>query len=233
MPDAAAAYAARSVGCCEQQLRDEAFGEPLDAQQVRRLVNMERIVGEVQAAAGSDLARRVAAIRQQIAPWVERKNAIVAVAAAAHNSGAGRREEGGPGGSGEGAARPSLLGEGEGEGGQGLRRRTAGGGDSERLVQSQRRTHEELTAELAAMAGVLKANSRALGGLVADDRALVGETAALLERSVAGVGRQGARMAAYRRRAWGTTGLTLAAVLAVVAVFLALVVFMKVAPKRA
>ncbi|KAJ2697545.1 hypothetical protein H4R19_005657, partial [Coemansia spiralis] len=204
---------------CEQQLAEGAFGEPLDAEQVRRVVNMEQIVGGVQTA-DSDLARRAAAVRRQIEPWVARKNAIVAGGSAATEGGA---DNGGSGAEAEARAeQPASL--------AGKRQGTAGG--RERELQSQRATHGELTTELAAMAGVLKANSRALGGLVAGDRALVEETAAALEGSVSGLGRQGARVGAYRRRAWGTAGMTWLAVAVVVSVFLVVVLFIKVVPKR-
>ncbi|KAJ2852140.1 hypothetical protein IWW36_000520 [Coemansia brasiliensis] len=126
--------------------------------------------------------------------------------------------------------RKELLGEAEG-----LRHRRAVP-DSvkgvEQLLKSQRETHEDLTSELSRMAGVLKANSLAFGDLVERDKGLVHETSELLSRSVAGVGKQGARVGQFRKRSWGTTGLTWLAVLVVVSVFFMLVLFMKVAPKR-
>ncbi|KAJ1735181.1 Trimethylguanosine synthase [Coemansia biformis] len=249
MPEAAAesAYALRSLGRCEQQLAEDAFYEPLDAQQVRRLVNMERLVSELQGvdgrpARGSDLAQRVAAVKRQIGPWVERKNAIVA--AAAHKSSSSGSSSGSSGveerqRTGECVAADTGASEGKsGNNGGGSAAKTgqpeslAAKRQAERLLKSQRATHGELTLELAAMAGVLKTNSRALGELVAGDRGLVEETAAALERNVAGVGSQGSRVNAYRRRAWGTTGMTWLAVAVVVSVFLVLVLFMKIAPKR-
>ncbi|PIA16452.1 hypothetical protein COEREDRAFT_86858 [Coemansia reversa NRRL 1564] len=102
----------------------------------------------------------------------------------------------------------------------------------ERLLKSQRETHEDLTWELAKMSGVLKANSMAFGSLVEGDKELVEETSEMLGRSASGVGTQGMRLNKYRKRAWGTTGMTWLAVLVVVAVFFMLVLFMRVAPKR-
>ncbi|KAJ2796165.1 hypothetical protein H4R20_005621 [Coemansia guatemalensis] len=128
------------------------------------------------------------------------------------------------------AKREELLGE-----AQSLRRRGVVP-DSvegvERLLQSQRETHEELTSELSKMSGALKANSMAFGSLVERDKELVEETSEMLGRSASGVGTQGARLNKYRKRAWGTTGMTWLAVLVVVAVFFMLVLFMRVAPKR-
>ncbi|KAJ2353916.1 hypothetical protein GGF43_003378 [Coemansia sp. RSA 2618] len=103
---------------------------------------------------------------------------------------------------------------------------------ADRLLKSQRQTHADLTSELAQMAQVLKANSLAFGDLVESDKGLVDQTATLLDRSVAGVGRQGARVSQFRKRSWGTTGMTWLAMLVVVCVFFMLVLFIKVAPKR-
>ncbi|KAJ2615551.1 hypothetical protein H4S08_001177 [Coemansia sp. RSA 1365] len=128
------------------------------------------------------------------------------------------------------AKREELLGE-----AQSLRRRGVVP-DSvegvERLLKSQRETHEDLTSELAKMSGVLKTNSMAFGSLVERDKELVEETSEMLGRSASGVGTQGMRLNKYRKRAWGTTGMTWLAVLVVVAVFFMLVLFMRVAPKR-
>ncbi|KAJ2761017.1 hypothetical protein IWQ56_005349, partial [Coemansia nantahalensis] len=202
--------------------------------QVRRVVNMERIVGEVPAG-DSALAQRAAAVKRQIEPWVVRKNAIVAAGAHRGGSAAAARTCEGAGADGEAAGGNGggggALAKGARPGGLAAKRQGTAGGAGQ-LLASQRETHGELAAELAAMAGVLKANSRALGGLVAGDRELVDETAAALEGSVSRLGRQGARVNAYRRRAWGTAGMTWLAVAVVVAVFLVVVLFMKVAPKR-
>ncbi|KAJ2078931.1 hypothetical protein H4R24_004136 [Coemansia sp. RSA 988] len=128
------------------------------------------------------------------------------------------------------AKREELLGE-----AQSLRRRGVVP-DSiegvERLLQSQRETHEDLTSELAKMTGALKTNSMAFGSLVERDKELVEETTEMLGRSASSVGSQGTRLNKYRKRAWGTTGMTWLAVLVVVAVFFMLVLFMRVAPKR-
>ncbi|KAJ2003816.1 hypothetical protein GGI04_000671 [Coemansia thaxteri] len=195
-------------------------------------------------------------IKQQIQPWVEKKNALVAAlgdeesvnvnemgeSSASENS----FEDDSPSSSCEqteeqpkpvakrrsslAAKREELLGELEG-----LRRRGAVP-DSvegvERLLRSQRATQEDLTSDLVKMASALKSNSLAFGELVEQDKAVIQETAELLDRNVAGVGRHGARLSKYRKRAWGTTGLTWLMVLVVVSVFFILVLFMRIAPKR-
>ncbi|KAJ2504122.1 hypothetical protein GGI11_007477, partial [Coemansia sp. RSA 2049] len=123
-----------------------------------------------------------------------------------------------------------LLGEMEG-----LRRRGVvpnNAGAVERLLQSQRSMHEDLTDDLVKMASVLKKNTLDFGVLMEKDKKVVEEAAEQLEKSAAGVGKHGLRLEKYRKRAWGTTGLTWLAVLIVVSVFFTLVLFIKVAPKR-
>ncbi|KAJ2382703.1 hypothetical protein GGI23_007306 [Coemansia sp. RSA 2559] len=118
---------------------------------------------------------------------------------------------------------------------EGLRRRgvVPNNADAvERLLQSQRGMHDELTDDLARMASVLKKNTVDFGELLEKDKKELDETAQHLEKSAAGVGRHGVRLNKYRKRAWGTTGLTWLAVLVVVSVFFILVLFMRVAPKR-
>ncbi|KAJ2171879.1 Cu/Pi carrier, partial [Coemansia sp. RSA 551] len=195
-------YLLRSLDKCEQQLTTEPFNEPLDAQQVRRLVNIEHIANMAQSSLsgqepGSDIERRATELKQRIAPWVERKNALVlqftrpadsnsdfedalvdeqtkgsrvSTPTARVDSGTTAMDR-----------RNELLGETEG-----LRRRgvvpdnVAG---VERLLKSQQETHDDLTAELSQMAQVLKENSLAFGKLVEDDKGLVEETTELLDRS--------------------------------------------------
>ncbi|KAJ1800883.1 hypothetical protein LPJ59_000746 [Coemansia sp. RSA 2399] len=126
--------------------------------------------------------------------------------------------------------RKELLGEMEG-----LRRRgvVPNNADAvERLLQSQRGMHDDLTDDLARMASVLKKNTVDFGELMEKDKKELDETAQHLEKSAAGVGKHGVRLNKYRKRAWGTTGLTWLAVLVVVSVFFILVLFMRVAPKR-
>ncbi|KAJ1663984.1 hypothetical protein EV178_004524 [Coemansia sp. RSA 1646] len=123
-----------------------------------------------------------------------------------------------------------LLGEMEG-----LRRRgvVPNNADTvERLLQSQRDMHEDLTGDLVRMASALKKNTLDFGELMATDKKVMDETMEHLEKSAARVGKHGARLSKYRKRAWGTTGLTWLAVLVVVSVFFILVLFMRVAPKR-
>ncbi|KAJ1907587.1 hypothetical protein LPJ81_000662 [Coemansia sp. IMI 209127] len=127
-------------------------------------------------------------------------------------------------------ASSELLGEMEG-----LRRRgvVPNNADAvERLLQSQRGMHDDLTDDLARMASVLKKNTVDFGELMEKDKKELDETAQHLEKSAAGVGKHGVRLNKYRKRAWGTTGLTWLAVLVVVSVFFILVLFMRVAPKR-
>ncbi|KAJ1769939.1 hypothetical protein IW140_004453 [Coemansia sp. RSA 1813] len=128
------------------------------------------------------------------------------------------------------AGPPDLLGEMEG-----LRRRgvVPNNADTvERLLQSQRDMHEDLTGDLVRMASALKKNTLDFGELMATDKKVMDETMEHLEKSAARVGKHGARLSKYRKRAWGTTGLTWLAVLVVVSVFFILVLFMRVAPKR-
>ncbi|KAJ2728355.1 hypothetical protein H4S00_001018 [Coemansia sp. D1744] len=253
MPDVASnnIYLLRSLDKCEQQLTTEPFNEPLDAQQVRRLVNIEHIANMAQSSLfgqepGSDIERRATELKQRIAPWVERKNALVLQFTRPVDSNSdfedalvdeqtkGSRVSTPTARVDKGTTamdrRNELLGETEG-----LRRRgvvpdnVAG---VERLLKSQQETHDDLTAELSQMAQVLKENSLAFGKLVEDDKGLVEETTELLDRSVTGVSSQGARVTKFRKRSWGTTGMTWLAMLVVVSVFFMLVMFIKVAPKR-
>ncbi|KAJ1804054.1 hypothetical protein LPJ56_005711 [Coemansia sp. RSA 2599] len=102
----------------------------------------------------------------------------------------------------------------------------------ERLLKSQRATQDDLSSDLAKMAGILKKNSLAFSDLVEKDRVLVQETTDLLDKNTANLEKHGGRLTKYRKRAWGTTGMTWLAVLVVVSVFFMLVLFMRVAPKR-
>ncbi|KAI9473302.1 hypothetical protein LPJ78_003553 [Coemansia sp. RSA 989] len=240
----------RGLERCEQQLAEGIFSEPLDARQLQQLANMEQVVKQTQGSMASpDLEKRVSEIRRKIAPWIERKHVVTdAIEKAcnndrptdadseltdeqhAKNSDASAAIAQPSSDKSPSSKRKELLGE-----AGGLRHRRAAP-DSvegvEQLLKAQRETHEDLTSELTRMAGVLKANSLAFGDLVERDKGLVHETSELLSRSVAGVGTQGARVGKFRKRSWGTTGLTWLAVLVVVSVFFMLVLFMKVAPKR-
>ncbi|KAJ1966131.1 hypothetical protein GGI12_000280 [Dipsacomyces acuminosporus] len=102
----------------------------------------------------------------------------------------------------------------------------------ERLLKSQRAVQEDLTAELVSMASVLKKNSLAFGDIIEKDKAVVEEAAEALSRNLTNMDKQGARLSKYRKRAWGTTGMTWLAVLVVVCVFFMLVLLMRVVPKR-
>ncbi|KAJ2590720.1 hypothetical protein H4R99_006999 [Coemansia sp. RSA 1722] len=102
----------------------------------------------------------------------------------------------------------------------------------EKLLKSQRATQDDLSSDLVKMAGVLKKNSLAFSDLVEKDKVLVQETTDLLDTNTANLEKHGGRLTKYRKRAWGTTGVTWLAVLVVVSVFFMLVLFMRVAPKR-
>ncbi|KAJ2655952.1 hypothetical protein IWW48_005270 [Coemansia sp. RSA 1200] len=194
----------------------------------------------------------IARIESQIEPWIKKKEAIVASLQSVGQE--EKKEDGGDsratlpamktksGTQMSGALDSSfdgdvnehwtdeLLGEMEG-----LRRRGVvpnNAGAVERLLQSQRSMHEDLTDDLVKMASVLKKNTLDFGVLMEKDKKVVEEAAEQLEKSAAGVGKHGLRLEKYRKRAWGTTGLTWLAVLVVVSVFFTLVLFIKVAPKR-
>ncbi|KAJ1661164.1 hypothetical protein GGF38_003836, partial [Coemansia sp. RSA 25] len=126
--------------------------------------------------------------------------------------------------------REELLGEMEGLRRRGVVPNSVEG--VERLLKSQRATQEELTSDLVQMASVLKKNSVAFGDLIEKDKTVIEETSDLLNSNVAGVSGHGARLNKYRKRAWGTTGLTWLMILVVVSVFFLLVLFMRIAPKR-
>ncbi|KAJ2299817.1 hypothetical protein IWW55_004084 [Coemansia sp. RSA 2706] len=73
-------YLLRSLDRCEQLLRTEHFSEPLDARQIRRLANIERIIAEAcenEYPADTDLEQRISELKRRIDPWVGRKNAVV------------------------------------------------------------------------------------------------------------------------------------------------------------
>ncbi|KAI9505958.1 membrane fusion protein Use1-domain-containing protein [Coemansia spiralis] len=128
------------------------------------------------------------------------------------------------------AKREELLGEIEGLRHRGAVPESVDG--VERLLNSQRAMHDDLTGDLVKMASILKKNTLAFGDLLEKDKSEIEETERYLEKSAVGVNKQGDRVGRYRKRAWGTTGLTWMMVLVVVSVFFMLVLFMRVAPKR-
>ncbi|KAJ1723847.1 Trimethylguanosine synthase [Coemansia erecta] len=126
--------------------------------------------------------------------------------------------------------RAELLGEMDG-----LRRRGAVPNSVEgveRLLKSQRATQDDLSSDLLKMASILKKNSLAFGDLIEKDRDVVDSAAEKLDANLANMEKHGGRLDKFRKRSWGTTGLTWLTVLVVVSVFFMLVLFMRVAPKR-
>lgn len=222
-------YIQRSLDKCKRQLAETEFTDPLDSAQIRQLTNIEQLLN----AEYPDVYRsRVDQIRQQIQPWVAKKQTLLA------SISNGRQEE--PQKPQElekhkkstslSGKRAELLGEIEG-----LRRRGAVPDTVEgveKLLQSQRATQDDLSSDLARMATVLKKNSLAFGDVIEQDKAVIEEAGHMLDANTSNVGSQGKRLNVYRSRAWGTTGLTWLAVLVVVCVFFLLVLFMRVAPKR-
>ncbi|KAJ2723014.1 hypothetical protein GGI07_002908 [Coemansia sp. Benny D115] len=102
----------------------------------------------------------------------------------------------------------------------------------EKLLRSQRETHAGLSGDLVSMAEILKRNTAALSDLVEKDKAVVDETAEVLDQNLVNMDTHGTRLNKYRKRAWGTTGMTWLMVLVVISVFFVMVLFMRVAPKR-
>ncbi|KAJ2742643.1 hypothetical protein GGI20_004335 [Coemansia sp. BCRC 34301] len=275
-------YLARSLDICERQLSETVFSEPLDAAQVRRLVNIERIVAEFEKAGrqqqSSKYQERAEDIVQQLRPWIEKRDALLSPPKsspdgdesveldqpleelrthAADDDDDSKSESQQPTAhakpdlkrrSSLAERREELLGEMEGLRRRGQVKKSYAKTNPpyvlycsvvpnsvegvERLLKSQRATQEELTSDLVQMASVLKKNSVAFGDLLEKDKTVVEETSDLLNRNVAGVSGHGARLNKYRKRAWGTTGLTWLMISVVVSVFFLLVLFMRIAPKR-
>ncbi|KAJ1845303.1 hypothetical protein LPJ73_004898 [Coemansia sp. RSA 2703] len=126
--------------------------------------------------------------------------------------------------------RAELLGEMDG-----LRRRGAVPNSVEgveRLLKSQRATQDDLSSDLLKMASILKKNSLAFGDLIEKDRDVVDSAAEKLGANLANMEKHGGRLDKFRKRSWGTTGMTWLMILVVVSVFFVLVLFMRVAPKR-
>ncbi|KAJ2689335.1 hypothetical protein IWW39_001573 [Coemansia spiralis] len=254
-------YLARSLDLCERHISEGTFSEPLDAAQIRKLVNIESILAN-HGRLGPQNAR-AENIERQLRPWIEKKDSLIASLSssksASNDNEHGVSELGQPHGKQEylephedlssDAPQPAvhvkpelkrrsslvekreeLLGEMEGLRRRGVVPNSVEG--VERLLKSQRATQEELTSDLVQMASVLKKNSEAFGDLIEKDKTVIEETSDLLNSNVTGVGKHGARLNKYRKRAWGTTGLTWLMILVVVCVFFVLVLFMRIAPKR-
>ncbi|KAJ2754519.1 hypothetical protein GGI19_002343 [Coemansia pectinata] len=253
-------YQARSLDICERHVSETTFSEPLDAAQVRKLVNIERILANYSklGSHNSKYQERADNIERQLRPWIEKKDTLIA---ALSNGSTNSKEQAisepdqppekqeDYEDSSSDAPQPivqakpelkrrsslaekreELLGEMEGLRRRGVVPNSVEG--VERLLKSQRATQEELTSDLVQMASVLKKNSEAFGDLIEKDKTVIEETANLLNSNVSGVGKHGARLNKYRKQAWGTTGLTWLMILVVVCVFFVLVLFMRIAPKR-
>ncbi|KAJ1897714.1 hypothetical protein LPJ66_003205 [Kickxella alabastrina] len=102
----------------------------------------------------------------------------------------------------------------------------------ERLLKSQRATQDDLSSDLVKMASILKKNTLAFGDLIEKDKAVVDEASEILGGNVTHMNAHGSRLDKYRKRSWGTTGMTWMMVLVVVSVFFIMVMFMRIAPKR-
>ncbi|KAJ2555660.1 hypothetical protein EV175_002220, partial [Coemansia sp. RSA 1933] len=82
------AYLARSIAECETQLCENAFSEPLDAAQIKRLSNIEGIIAQYRQLEHQDdndsdgiaaeFRDRVGDIEHRVQPWVKKKDVLVA-----------------------------------------------------------------------------------------------------------------------------------------------------------
>ncbi|KAJ2706185.1 hypothetical protein FB645_001821 [Coemansia sp. IMI 203386] len=261
----------RSLYVCERQLEQNTFTEPLDPTQVRRLTNIERLLSDFRTIINDEspelngVPERFAALEDLVAPWIEKKNDLLASLLLAQQSSdendstqsCEKQEELSEAPEKEQQAasfdkeadnnsaiqshaasrspssmpsahvrRSSIV---EKRAGRAVPDSVEG---VEKLLKSQRATQDDLSSDLVKMAGVLKKNSLAFSDLVEKDKVLVQETTDLLDTNTANLEKHGGRLTKYRKRAWGTTGVTWLAVLVVVSVFFMLVLFMRVAPKR-
>ncbi|PVU86203.1 hypothetical protein BB559_004407 [Furculomyces boomerangus] len=104
-------------------------------------------------------------------------------------------------------------------------------GDTEKIINMQKRTQEELADELLGMARVLKNNTLLFGDTIKKDADTINEAGEIIEKNYEKIKKEGNRLNIYRSKAWKTTGLTWIAIAFVFASFAFLVMIMKVVPK--
>ncbi|PVU92249.1 hypothetical protein BB561_003950 [Smittium simulii] len=103
---------------------------------------------------------------------------------------------------------------------------------TEKNLELQKRTQEELADELLGMSKILKNNTSLFSDILQKDQQYADDSAEIFTKNSVKLKKEGDRLNKFRASSWSTTGLTWMAIAVVVLVFAVLVMVIKVVPKR-